>query len=256
MVAETKLPYMILDDIKIHYILAGEGPPLTLLHGAALTLETNWSNQIPVFARTHRIIAVDLRGHGRTNNPSEVLNQTAFSNDVIKFLEKLNVKTTHLIGFSMGGMTALRIALDAPQLVESLILCSSGYYVSEKTRVLFAQNVGYTSLENVNSEWADFYRTIHREGGPEYWKQLLKKLIKYPKHHEIRLQQLSKIHAPTLILVGDRDPYGFTKQAMEMHDALANSELAVLPNTGHMVPNKKSKVFNEIVLNFLKKHKG
>jgi pimeloyl-ACP methyl ester carboxylesterase len=206
MVIVAKLPYLVLDDIKMRYIMVGDGVPLTLLHGATLTLETNWSNQIPVFTRTHRIIAMDLRGHGRTNNPSNVLNQTLFSNDVIKLLEKLNVQSTHVIGFSMGGMTALRIALDAPQLVKTLILCSSGYYVSKKSRVLFAQNVDPLSLENINSEWVDFYRTIHREGGPNYWKRLLKQLVEYPKHHEVSLQRLSQIHAPTLIIVGDRDP--------------------------------------------------
>lgn len=248
------MPYLVVDDVKMYYLIAGEGTPVTLLHGATLTLETNWSNQIPVFSKTHRVITMDLRGHGRTNNPSKILNQTVFSTDVIKLLEKLHVQRTHLIGFSMGGMAALHIALDTPQLVTTLILCSSGYYVSERSRVLFAQNIDPTSLENLNSKWVDFYRTIHRESGVEYWKCLFKQLVEYPKHHEVSFQQLSKIHVPTLLIVGDRDPYGFTKQALEMHSMIVDSELAILPDTGHMVPTKSSKIFNEIVLNFLAKH--
>jgi pimeloyl-ACP methyl ester carboxylesterase len=251
----AKMPYLILDNVRMHYLISGEGPPVTLLHGAALTLETNWSNQIPVFSRTNRVIALDLRGHGRTNNPSMVLSQAVFYTDVINLLEKLRVLQTHLIGFSMGGMTALRIALDAPQLVKTLILCSTGYYVSKRSRTLFAQNIDPFTPGNLDSEWVDFYRTIHRESGENSWKRLFKQLTEYPKHHKVSLQQLSTIHAPTLLIVGDRDPYGFTKQAMEIHSAIANSELAILPDTGHMIPTKNAQVFNEVVLRFLAKHK-
>jgi pimeloyl-ACP methyl ester carboxylesterase len=251
----AKMPYLMLDNVRMHYLMSGEGPPITLLHGAALTLETNWSNQIPVFSRTHRVIAVDLRGHGRTNNPSTALSQAVFATDVINLLEKLQVPQTHLIGFSMGGMTALRIALNAPQLVKSLILCSTGYYVSERSRTLFAQNIDPFTLENLDSEWVEFYRTIHRASGENSWKRLVKQLTESPKHHKLSLPQLATIHAPTLLIVGDRDPYGFTQQAMEMHSAIADSALAILPDTGHMIPTKNAKVFNEMVLRFLAKHK-
>lgn len=66
------------------------------------------------------------------------------------------------------------------------------------------------------------------------------------------LTDLTKISVPTLIVVGDRDPYGFTKQTIEMHDAIRGSELAIFPNSGHMIPDK-AKLFNEIVLDFLER---
>jgi len=236
----------------MYYLAAGEGPTITLLHGAALTIETNWSNQIPIFSRKYKIVAIDLRGHGRTNNPSNILNYDIMTRDVVKFLEKLKIGKTHLVGFSMGGMIAARIALDHPELVKTLVLCSSGYNVSKEGLDLFAMSVNPNLLE-ANQELADFYRRIHRSNGPEYWKQLLALLIKSSKGHKISLPVLSRINVPTLIVVGDSDPYGFTEQAIEMCGAIKGSELAVFPNTSHMVPNNKSKLFNETVMDFLER---
>lgn len=240
----------------MHYTIAGEGPTITLLHGAALTIETNWSNQIPIFSRKYRVVAMDLRGHGRTNNPSNTLDYETMAGDVSKLLEKLNTGKTSLIGFSMGGMIATRVTIDHPELVKTLILCSSGYYVSEEGLNLFARSVNPQMLEEANPELADFYRRIHRSGGLDYWKQLLDQLVKSSKKHRISLADLSRINVPTLILVGDHDPYGFTGQVLEMFGAVKGSELAIFPDTGHLIPNSKPRLFNETVIDFLERRGG
>jgi len=246
------LPYIIIDDIKMHYATAGEGSTLTLLHGAALTLETNWANQIPVFSRKYRVVAIDLRGHGRTNNPKGILNLLMVG-DVHKFLEKMSIEGTHLLGFSMGGMIALRLTLEKPELVKTLILCSIGYRLSKEGHDLFVENANPQAMEESNPELAEFYRRIHRSGGPNLWKRLLKQLTESKKEYNLSLDDLSRISVPTLIVVGDRDPYGFTKQALEMHDAIRESELAVFPNADHMIPERRVKLFNETVLDFLER---
>lgn len=249
------MPYLTLDALKMYYAVAGEGPPIALIHGAAMTVETNWSNQIPVFSRRYRVMAMDLRGHGRTTNPSGILDHHTMAEDVVKLLEKLHFEKTHIIGFSMGGMIAIRIALDHPELVRTLTLCGSGHYVSDEARDLFAKSADPQMMEEANSEWVPFYRRIHKEDGPDYWKRLLNQLIK-SSQHKIPLAELSRIRVPTLIIVGDHDPYGFTRHALEMHDAITGSELAVFPNTGHLIPNNKPKLFNEIVLGFLNRRGG
>jgi len=246
------MPYLALDDITIYYAIAGEGPPLALLHGAALTIETNWSNQIPIFSRKYKVVAIDLRGHGRTNNPSNIMNYDTMAEDVAKFLDRLRFGKSHLIGFSMGGMIAARIALSYPELAKTLILCSSGYHVSREAQHLFAKSVDPKTMEETDLERADFYRRIHKKGRSNYWKRLLKQLIKSSRS-KTDLNDLSKINVPTLIIVGDQDPYGFTRQAIEMHDVIRGSELAVFPDIGHLIPNKKPRLFNETVLDFLER---
>ena len=85
------------------------------------------------------------------------------------------------------------------------------------------------------------------------WKKLLKLLIKTTAEYKLSLHDISTINLPTLIVVGDHDPYGFTEQALEIHDAIQNSELAFFPDTDHMIPERKAKLFNETVLDFLKR---
>jgi pimeloyl-ACP methyl ester carboxylesterase len=247
-----KLPYLALDDIKMYYIIAGEGQPIALIHGAVLNIGTNWSGQIPVFSRNFKVIAMDLRGHGRTNNPSGILDHNTMAEDVASLLEKLHIGKTNLVGFSRGGTLAIRIALSHPELVNTLTICSSGYYVSKEGLNLFHKNMDPKTMEESGSEWVAFYRRIHRTNGIDYWKQLINQLRKSPKR-KISLAELSRINVPTLIVVGDKDPYGFTQQAIEIHEALKDSELAVLPNTGHWVPEKKARRFNETVMDFLKR---
>lgn len=249
------MPYLALDDLTMYYMTAGEGPPIALLHGAALTVETNWSNQIPVLSRRYKVVAMDLRGHGRTDNPSGILDYQTMAEDVIKLLEKLCFEKTHLIGFNIGGMIAALLALSRPKLVKTLILCSSGYYVPKGCRDLFAKSADPQMIEESSSEWASFHRRVPKEGGSDRWKHLLDQLIK-SSEHKIALTTLSRISVPTLIAVGDHNPYGFTRQAIEMHDAIRDSELAVFPNTGHLIPTGKQKLFNETVLDFLSRRGG
>lgn len=247
------MPYLTLDDITMYYAIAGEGPTLALLHGAALTIETNWSNQIPVFSRKYRVVAMDLRGHGRTNNPSNIMSHNIMAEDVINLLDRLHFERIHFIGFSIGGMIATRIALSHMETVKTLILCSSGYRVSKEARDLFAKSIDPKAMEEDDLERADFYKRIHIKGGPNYWKRLLRQIIKSSRSKIVSLSDLSKINVPTLIIVGDQDPYGFTKQAIEMHNAIRGSELAIFPDMGHLIPNKKPKLFNETVLDFLER---
>ena len=244
------MPYMVLNDIKMNYTVAWEGPTLTLLHGAALTIETNWANQIPVLSRKHRILAMDLRGHGRTNNPCGIISHDLMVNDVLSFLKKMDIERTNLLGFSMGGMIATRIALKRLELVNTLILCATGYYVTKEGHELFAKKVDPQLIEGSNPKWTGFYSRIHVGEGPDSWRKLLKQFKDSPTRYKVELHDLSRISAPTLIVVGDRDPYGFTKQALDMHEAIRGSEFAILPDAGHMIMEKKAELFNKIVLDF------
>lgn len=225
---------------------------MALIHGAAMTIETNWANQIPIFSRRYKVAAMDLRSHGRTNNPSNILDYNIMAEDVAKLLEKLRLGKTHLIGFSLGGVMAIRMVLSHPELVKTLILCSSGYNISKDSLNFFAKSMNPKKMEDTNSEWTAFYRWIHKKNGTNHWKQLIDQLSRSPKYR-IGLADLSRIDVSTLIVVGDKDPYGFTRQAMKMHDFIKDTELAIFPNTGHLVPEKKALLFNEIVLDFLER---
>jgi pimeloyl-ACP methyl ester carboxylesterase len=104
------------DGGESHLIEKGDGPPLVLLHGANLSAEV-WSYQLRDLSDSHRVIALDLRGHGRSSPGSEDVTISAMAADVAEVLAALDLDRAVLTGHSMGGMVCLRLARKHPELV-------------------------------------------------------------------------------------------------------------------------------------------
>ena len=125
--------------IKINYTEKGKGFPLVLIHGLSDDLNF-WKPLIPQLSKNFRIIALDLRGHGKSEKPDCNYSIKQFSEDIHEFLLKLNLKKAHFVGFSMGGAISLQFTIDYPEMVRSIILMSSfGYtdpYLKEKFLLL------------------------------------------------------------------------------------------------------------------------
>ncbi|HLK56579.1 MAG TPA: alpha/beta fold hydrolase [Chthonomonadaceae bacterium] len=115
--------------VTIHYVVAGSGSPVILVHGLGSSAEINW--QIPgTFKRLaahHQVIALDVRGHGRSGKPTE---ESAYGRqmgeDVIRLMDHLHLQKAHLVGYSMGGMIAMRLMVDHPDRILSCALCGMG----------------------------------------------------------------------------------------------------------------------------------
>jgi 3-oxoadipate enol-lactonase len=117
-----KLP---LNGIDIFYEETGEGPPVLLLHGLGSSTR-DWENQTPALARGHRVIAMDVRGHGRSARPAGPYSVSQFAADAVALLRALKATPAHVIGLSMGGMIAFQMAVDAPDVVRSMVIVNSG----------------------------------------------------------------------------------------------------------------------------------
>ncbi len=151
--------------VKIHYLIAGEGEPVVLIHGLHSSAEINWqlTGIIRDLAVDHQVIAIDLPGHGRSESPEK---PEAYGlqvvEDVILLLDHLNVKRAHVVGYSLGGLVALKLTSRHPDRVRSLFLGGMGWLrdgsalqkVWEKMRpgpggrppAEFFQNVGKLAL--------------------------------------------------------------------------------------------------------------
>src|SRR6185312_8580351 len=111
--------------VRIHAQTVGAGSPVVLLHGWAFDHRV-WDRQIRVLAEAgHSTIAVDLRGHGRSDRPYDGYALDQLARDVVCVITDLEIEPAVLIGWSLGGVTALRVALDAPQLLTKLVLVGS-----------------------------------------------------------------------------------------------------------------------------------
>lgn len=118
------------DGVKIHYTVQGSGTPVLLIHGLRGNAAANWTRPgiTAALAQSHRVIAMDARGHGDSGKPvTEAEYGVAMVEDVIALLNRLDIRKVRLVGYSMGGMISLKTAVLHPERVHSLLLCGMGW---------------------------------------------------------------------------------------------------------------------------------
>ena len=116
-----KSKYAQVGPYRIHYLVGGEGPPLLLLHGhPSQALE--WAPILPQLTRAHRVIAIDLLGYGNSDAPDIDYSVATQTDMVAQLLDVLGISRTDVLGFSMGGWVALKLAADHPERVRRLVL--------------------------------------------------------------------------------------------------------------------------------------
>jgi pimeloyl-ACP methyl ester carboxylesterase len=219
-----------INDIQMYYELRGEGKPLVLLHGGT-GIGADWNLVFKDPPEGWRLIAPDLRGHGRSTNPASTFTFRQSALDVFALLDRLGVDRFKAIGMSMGAKTLLHLATQQPRRVEAMTLVSAAHYFPEQTRAVMRQ---VTPEGHTDEEW-EFMRRRHRHGDEQIralWRMTNAFKDSYDDMN-FTPPYLSTITARTLIVHGDRDPLYPVQIAMEMHAAIPNSHLWVIPNGGH-----------------------
>lgn len=252
--------YVQANGLNVYYEEHGNGQPLILLHGGTDTSQM-WQPFLSTFVPHFRVIAPDSRAHGRTNNPQGELSYHLMADDVVAFIQALNLTQPLVFGYSDGGQIALEIGMRYPHLTAALVVGAAWYEFSE-TYVNFLKTFGFDGpglvdfekLERVAPEWVSFLKTGHaRTDDFEYWQTLLKQISGLwwtPLNYTT--EDFNKITAPTLILLGDRDGLIELRQAVDMYQLIPNAELVVLPNTTHI--SALNDLSMSMVLDFLMRH--
>jgi pimeloyl-ACP methyl ester carboxylesterase len=218
------------NGFEMYYETRGEGEPLVLLHGGG-GAGVNWSLVFEESPHGYRLIVPDLRGHGRSTNPSGEFTFRQSALDVLALLQHLQIQAFKAIGLSLGAKTLLHAATLEPARVEAMVLVSGTPYFPKQARSVMAQ---MTPENRTDAEWKQM-REWHKHGDEQIraiWKMLRDMRDSYtdmsftPPH-------LSTITARTLIVHGDRDPLYPVELALEMYRAIPRSYLCVVPNGGH-----------------------
>ncbi|MGH2853265.1 MAG: alpha/beta fold hydrolase, partial [Solirubrobacteraceae bacterium] len=115
--------WTIVNNLPVNVVELGEGPPLLFVHGLSGSWP-NWLEQLPVFAASHRVIALDLPGFGRSPMPAEHITISGYARTLDALLDALEVDAAAVVGNSMGGFVAAELAINFPQRVERLALVS------------------------------------------------------------------------------------------------------------------------------------
>jgi pimeloyl-ACP methyl ester carboxylesterase len=230
------------------------GPPLVLLHGFNSTGTLAWTQHIPVFGERYRLLVPDWRGHGRTNNPggAAAMNHRQFARDAIAFCRALGVEQAIFCGTSSGAMQLLSLALEAPDLASALVLCAGSHYYPDALRALWATLTPETWVPGARR---DALRAAHTALGPDHWRIVVAAWIALGRHAHTddfpERDALRGITAPTLIVHGDRDRFFPVAMPVELHGLLPDSELCILPATGHGIPRERPAWLSAMVLDFL-----
>jgi pimeloyl-ACP methyl ester carboxylesterase len=218
------------NDLQMYYETRGDGDPLVLLHGGG-GVGANWELIFKVPPDGFKLVVPDLRGHGRTTNPSMEFTFRQSALDVFALMDHLGIERCNAIGMSMGAKTLLHMATRRPSRVEAMILVSGTTYFPEQARSIMRAT---TADDRTDGEWAQM-RQWHKHGDEQIraiWRQAQAFADSYDDMN-FTPPYLSTITARTLIVHGDRDPLYPVSVAMEMYAAIPRSYLWVIPNGGH-----------------------
>lgn len=268
-----KSRYVSLDGINTHYLEAGAGETLILVHGGGpgADSEGNWKDTIGEYAKSFRVLALDMPGFGRTERPDPATfnyGQSGRNKHLIEFIEAVGGgKPVHLIGNSMGGATSLGVAINRPDLLNKLVLMGAagldianpdtgsrkgltGYdYTLEGMRRLVASlaGPGYVMSEDLLQH--RFELTMlpgAREATAAIHEHTLVDKMTYPP------ELIATIQAPTLVVGGKIDKIAVLARTYGYLDLIPNSWGFVLPHVAHWAMMEAPAEFAAVTKAFLR----
>ncbi len=239
-----------INGMQMNYVIRGQGDPLVLLHGFTGSNQT-WNPVVDEFAKEYRLIIPDLRGHGRSTNPSNKFTHRQSAMDVYALLDHLGITRFKAMGISTGGMTLLHMATQQPDRVEAMALIGATIYYPEQARVIMRQS---TLDARTDRDW-EVMRQRHKNGD-EQIKMLWTQFYNFKDNYDdmnFTAPYLSTIKARTFIVHGDRDAFFPVSIPMEMYTSIPHSYLWILPNGGHVpIFGDMTEEFTKRALSFLR----
>jgi 3-oxoadipate enol-lactonase len=261
------------DGVGLAVEVAGHGPGLLLVHGFGGAKE-DFTDHLPALARDHTVVVFDHRGHGASDKPDD---RTAYSlerlaADVVQVADATELDTFRLLGHSMGGMVARKVALGEPDRIDALVMMdtSAGPIPGfDPSLIDAAAEVAFTRGKDALKELLDMapvldtpaYQRMLRERpgyqefcdrkfadlSPVMWGALAIALA----HQSDDLPAMAaSLRCPLLIIVGEQDT-PLVEASRLMADAIAGSELVIVPDAGHSPQFENPKVWLEALTKFL-----
>ena len=253
--------------MKLNYKSFGQGEPVIILHGLFGSLD-NWQTIAKQLAEDFTVFIIDLRNHGRSPHVDEHTYKT-MADDVQNFLAENWIYGCHVIGHSMGGKAAMRLALDYPELVNKLVVVDMGIKENEPGHQAIFKALLGLDLENMASRGEaakEFEKQIDdvgvrqfllknltrkREGGYE-WKMNLPVIHEHYNDILSAIENDDTFDNPTLFLRGGQSDYVLDEDFEAIQELFTDATLETIEEAGHWVHAAAPKEFLKIARNFLK----
>ena len=244
--APDKSGRVAVDGLDYYYEIRGKGEPLLLLHGGLGSIDM-FGPVLPAFAQDRQVIAVDLQGHGRTALGDRKFSLEAMGDDMKGILEKLGYRQVDVLGYSLGGGVAFRLAVQHPQAVRRLVLLSAGYASEGFFQDIRAQQ------NTINADAMQFMKDtpmyqsyVAVAPKPDEFPRLLQAIGDFMRKDYDYSADVPKLKMPVMLVFGDGDMYrpehmikfyqvlgGGLQDAGWMRENLSQNRLAILPNATH-----------------------
>jgi 3-oxoadipate enol-lactonase len=230
------MPMIDANGLTIGYDVTGAGPPLVLLHGATSDASRDFRGILPALSQAFRCYMPDARGHGRTrwDTAAGGFSVDWLADDLLAFADALELATFHLLGFSLGATTALRVAVRATQRLRTLVVV--GTTTDREPRASVARRLmDPIRIDRSDPSWAADLAARHDPGqGEGAWRALLPAIARDVATESLLTpRQIRTIDPPTLVAVGDRDPFVPVDAAWRLSRSVLDGRLLVLPDAGH-----------------------
>jgi len=257
---------VVADGLDTHYLEIGQGPTLLLVHGGGAGADSwgNWKGCLHAYARNFRVIAPDMPGFGRTAKPAPAdydYSQPSRNRHMLAFMDALGLDSAHLIGNSMGGATALGVAMQQPERVDKLVLMgSAGLGISNQDPTYMKAFSGYDYTKEA------MRRLMQNLGGSRY--QIDESLLMYRhslmqepaaqaaidvirrSHLVYEREQIAAVKTPTLVVGGKDDKIAVLARTYGYLELMDNSWGFVLPHVGHWAMMESPREFVAITTAF------
>ncbi len=231
------------DGTSIYYEVSGVGPLLVFLHGNGGS-STYFAGQQNFFSSSYRVLLIDSRDHGRSDNAANVLTLAQMAEDVFTVIQKERERgeKINLVGFSDGANIAMVFASKHPEFIQTLILNSGNYTTKGIKKISFLFSRFSYQVVNFLSHFF-----IHLKK----WQRRISLIVEEPA---VSLADLHKITAPTLVLVGEMDLI-YREHSQQIQQAIPKAVLKVVVKGRHDLVGGKAKEYTKIISTFLNENR-
>ena len=238
--AQSAGQHVAVNGMQMYYEVSGAGEPLVVLHGAYMTIPS-MGEIIPMLAKTHRVYAVELQGHGRTSDIDRPITYPNLADDVAAFMDAVGLAKADVFGYSMGAVTGLQLAIRHPAKVGRLVV-ASGAYDLRGWQPEFTAFIPQMTVEMLPPILEQEYRKVAPD--PNGFRALARKLIALEHEPMAWEADVRTLKTPVLIIAGDADVATLEHNVAmfrllgggamgDMGKPLPASRLAILPATSH-----------------------
>lgn len=257
----TRRGFAEIDGGELYYETCGSGPVVALLHGFSFDRRM-WDPQFELLSREFRVVRYDLRGYGKSSIPGRPYSH---AEDLLVLMKSLGIEKAHVVGLSLGGAVAVEFAIRNPERTRSIVASSAalpGFPRREgSSGALLARIAAQQGIEAAKEFWLSDQSLLAYSLRKHDAALLVRQMVQdYSGWHlssadpaEVPqvIENLDKVSARTLVLIGDHDQEEFQQMAEFLYRNIRGARNQVIEGAAHLCNMEQPEAFNRAVISFL-----